>query len=323
MADGATSVSLSGATLAANASCTFSVNVAGIAAGEQDNATTAVTSNEGGSGNTAAATVFVVVLAPPTIGKAFGASKIALNGSTTLTFTITNPAVNPLPLVGIGFTDNLPAGMVVANSPGLTGTCTTGTITATAGATSISVSGMTLGAAASCTVSVNVTGIVAGDFTNTTSAIVSSNGGIGNAASAALSVMAPPTITNSFGAPAVPVNGTTTLTFTLSNPNPSQTETGIGFTDTLPTGLLIPIAGNGLTGACGSGTVTANAGRNNISLSGATLAAGDERQSFCYEDGEFHSRAGEAFTFNNQACHWVKNPTNIDRVTLIVCARRH
>ena len=55
----------------------------------------------------------------------------------------------------------------------------------------------------------------------------------------------------------------------------------------------------------------------------AVLISGDERQSFCYEDGEFHSRAGEAFTFNNQACHWVKNPTNIDRVTLIVCARRH
>lgn len=55
----------------------------------------------------------------------------------------------------------------------------------------------------------------------------------------------------------------------------------------------------------------------------AVLIEGNTDQAFCYADGEFRCAAGDAFTFNNQDCHWVLNPTDEDRVTLIVCARRH
>jgi arabinogalactan endo-1,4-beta-galactosidase len=69
------------------------------------------------------------------------------------------------------------------------------------------------------------------------------------------------------------MNGTTTLTFNLSNPNSSLSLSGIGFTDTLPTGLTVATP-NGLTGTCGSGTITGAAGSNSVALSGATLAGG-------------------------------------------------
>ena len=84
----------------------------------------------------------------------------------------------------------------------------------------------------------------------------------------------PPTISKAFGAASVALNGNTALTFTLSNPNAATSLSGIGFTDTFPSGLAVATP-NGLTGNCGGGAITAAAGSNSVSLSGAGLAAGD------------------------------------------------
>lgn len=56
---GGTIISLGSASLAAGASCTFSVNVIGIAGGLQINTSSQVTSNEAGPGPVATASVFV------------------------------------------------------------------------------------------------------------------------------------------------------------------------------------------------------------------------------------------------------------------------
>jgi IPTL-CTERM motif len=212
--------------------------------------------------------------APPTLAKFFGAVSIPLNGSLSLSFTINNPNASTA-LAGVGFTDTLPAGLAVSTPNGLSGSCGGGTITATAGSGSISLAGATLVASGSCNFSVNVTGTTAGTKNNTTGAVTSVEGGNGNTASASFTVIgavAPPTIAKSFGAASIAPNGSTSLNFTINNPNASTTLTGVGFTDTLPTGLVVSTP-NGLIGSCGGGTIAATAGSGSISLIGATLAA--------------------------------------------------
>jgi streptogramin lyase len=196
---GSGSVSLASATLASSASCTFSVNVTGSTLGTKNNTTGAVTSVEGGTGGTASASVTVAAIAPPTIVKSFGAASIALNGSTSLSFTISNPNAATT-LSGVGFADTLPAGLVVSTPNGLAGSCGGGTITATAGSGSMSLTSATLAGSASCTFSVNVTGTTAGTQNNTTGAVTSVEGGAGGTASATVIVVGagppPPPATN-------------------------------------------------------------------------------------------------------------------------------
>jgi fimbrial isopeptide formation D2 family protein len=262
---GGSVISLSGASLAASTSCTFAVNVTGIAAGLQNNTTGNVTSTEGGTGGTASASINVV--APPSIAKVFNPSAIALNATTSLTFTITNPAANAVALTGVAFTDTLPTGLTVANA---SATVCGGTLTTTA-PTGIALSGATIAVNSQCQFSVTVTGAAAGVFVNTTGTVTSTNGGTGNAATATLSVATPPTITKSFGAAAIAVGGSTSLSFTINNPNTTTSLTGVAFTDNLPAGLVVSTP-NGLTGSCGGGTITAVPGAASVSLAGATLA---------------------------------------------------
>ena len=54
----------------------------------------------------------------------------------------------------------------------------------------------------------------------------------------------------------------------------------------------------------------------------AVQIAGHAEQSFCFEDESLSALPGELYRFNNQAPHWVLNPTSEDRITLIVCVRR-
>jgi len=150
--------------------------------------------------------------AASTISQSFGNASIPLNGTTSLTFTITNS--NALALTGVRFTDTLPSGLVVATPNGLTGSCGAGTVTAAAGSSSISLTGGTIAANGSCTFSLNVMGTSSGTKTNTTSAVVSNEGGTGNSATASLLV------------------GTTAQTATTltSSANPSQAGQAVTFT---------------------------------------------------------------------------------------------
>ncbi len=275
---GSGSVTLSGATLAAGASCTISVDVTGTSAGVGSNSVT-VTSTNGGTGDTSTTSLTVLAtppaVAPPTIIKKFGAAAIGAGGTTTLSFTINNPNA-AVALTGVAFTDTLPAGLVLSTPNGLTGSCGGGTITAVAGSGSVTLSGATLAAGASCTFSVNVTGTSAGVKNNSVT-VASTNGGTGNTSTVSLTeevaVVAPPTISKSFGSGSIQLGGTTALNFTINNPNATVELTGVGFIDTLPAGLVVSTP-NGLTGSCAGGTITAVAGSGSVALSGATLAAG-------------------------------------------------
>ena len=260
-------VSLTGATLAASGSCNFTVNVTGIAAGQENNTTGNVGSVEGGTGGTASANLTVV--APPSITKAFNPTGMPIGGTSALQFTITNPSANTVALTGVAFTDTLPTGLTVANS---SSTVCGGTLTTTA-PTGIALSGASIATNSQCAFSVTVTGTAGGAYTNLTGPVSSTNGGTGNTASANLSVQAPPTVSKAFGASTVPVNGSSSLSFTVTNPNSTTTLSGIGFADNFPSGLVIATP-NGLTGACGGGTIAAAAGASSLTLTGATLSAG-------------------------------------------------
>jgi uncharacterized repeat protein (TIGR01451 family) len=91
------------------------------------------------------------VVAPPAIMKGFGEATIPLNGSTSLSFTISNPN-STVGLTGVTFTDTLPSGLTVTS--GSTSQCG-GTLTTTAPNT-ITLTGGTIAQGGNCTFSVNV-----------------------------------------------------------------------------------------------------------------------------------------------------------------------
>lgn len=45
-------------------------------------------------------------------------------------------------------------------------------------------------------------------------------------------------------------------------------------------------------------------------------------QKFCFEGEELETKPGDLFWFDNQFLHWVTNPTQYDRITMIICIKR-
>jgi uncharacterized repeat protein (TIGR01451 family) len=258
-----TTISLTNMTLQPDIACAFPFEIQATTLGPKVNTTSAPTSNEGGTGSPATATL--TVGSPPTFAKAFGTSPITVGSTTTLTFTLTNP--NAAPLTGAGFTDPLEAGLV-ASPNGLANTCGG---TATAGSGSIALSGGTIPASSSCTLTVNVTGTTTGTKVNTTSQLATSEGLTGSAATASLVVLPvqPPTLTKAFSPSTVAVGATTTLNFTLTNPNPSLAVGLATFSDFMPSGLQL-VNGSATSNCDGTLSVTPSV----LVLANATLPAG-------------------------------------------------
>ena len=169
----------------ADSSCTVSATVRGVQAGAWDNP---VTVNVDGTGTPVTASIGVV--APPSISAAFGTALLGLDGTTPLTFTITNPNA-AFPLSGVTFTDTFPAGLVVAGQP--TDGCG-GSVAGDPGSNSIGLSGGRISPASSCTVSAVVAATATGAVADATTQVFSAEGGIGNTASAGLTVIGAPTI---------------------------------------------------------------------------------------------------------------------------------
>src|SRR5262249_5837386 len=151
-----------------------------------------------------------------TVSKTFASHQIAVGTNTSFTITITNPAANTIPLTGLSFTDNLPAGLVVATPSGLQNSCG-GTATAAAGSGAVSLSGGSIAVGSGCVVSVNVTGTTAGVKTNSVT-VTSTEGGASLAASDSVTVVGPPTISKAFASSPIAQNTNSNLTFTLNNP---------------------------------------------------------------------------------------------------------
>ncbi|MBR0347716.1 MAG: hypothetical protein IJI03_20895 [Rudaea sp.] len=105
-----------------------------------------------------ASTTTTAVSTPPnvTMSKAFNPNPIASGGTSTLTITIANTQAGAIALTGIAFTDTFPTGMTVASTPA-SAQCS-GSVAATNGNPgSVSLSGGSLAAGATCQIQVAVT----------------------------------------------------------------------------------------------------------------------------------------------------------------------
>ncbi|NYF80593.1 beta strand repeat-containing protein [Granulicella arctica] len=222
---GGSSISLTSASMAVSSSCTVMVNVTSASAGSYTNTTGVVTSTNGGTGSTASATLNVY--APPSVTGSFGAAKILINTSTSLSFTISNPNSNTA-FSGVSLTDTLPSGLVVSSV--VTGSCGAGTITAANGSGTISLANGTIVASGACTFAVNVTGTTAGVKNNSETA-TSNEAGTGNTSNQSVTVLATSTLTAIAVSPVSPVNAETAVTV-------SATVTSTLTSDPVPDGIV-------------------------------------------------------------------------------------
>jgi hypothetical protein len=133
----------------------------------------------------------------PTIAKAFNPPTINVGGISTLTITLSNPNTIAANLTA-PFTDNLPSGVTIAAPPNASTTCG-GVVTATAGGSSVTLTGGAIPAGigttpGTCTIMVNVTSGLPGSYLNTIpiGALQTSNGNNLTPVTATLVVVCPP-----------------------------------------------------------------------------------------------------------------------------------
>src|SRR5258708_17501790 len=153
---------------AAQASCVVTVDVtSNVVGGPYNNtsanigATARITNSVTSSGLT--------VQPRPALTKAFAPTTVGVGQTSTLTFTITNPAGSPA-RTALTFSDALPASLVIAATPNVANSCGGApTITAAAGTGTFTIGGTGVNAAvgaSTCTVSVDVTSAIANAYTN-------------------------------------------------------------------------------------------------------------------------------------------------------------
>lgn len=218
----------------------------------------------------------------PAFSKTFTPNTIGPGSTTTLRFDINNSSF-PTPVTDLAFTDNLPAGVTIADPANVVNTCgQDALIAAPDGGSTITLSNGDLPGFSSCFISVNVTSSTPGEYNNTSGDLTSSAGNSGPAA-ATLSVATDrPGFSKSFSPSNVTLGSRSTLTFLIDNVLNSSQVTNLAFVDNFPAGMAIANPANVnstcMAGAFTGGVITADPGTNFISLSnggGANTGAVD------------------------------------------------
>lgn len=213
------------------------------------------------------------------LNKSFSPNSVVVGDPSTLTVTITNPS-GGIPVTQLGVTDTMPADMVVFSVPSATTTCSGGSVTATPGQNTFTLSGASLNPNQSCTVSVRVTLLDTGNTINQLNVgDVFSQENVTNdqVAQATLNALAAITPGKSFNPTSMEGGEISQLTLTITN-NQTNNESGeslsnVSINDTLPTDLFVANTPNAST-TCPSGTVNVTAGGTTVQMTGATLAPG-------------------------------------------------
>lgn len=295
---GSSSITLSnGAVIPPNATCTVSVDVAADVAGTYVNTIPAgaLQTDQGNNANAAEATLTVSVPAgPPTIAKAFAPSTVAAGGTTTLTITLGNGNAAAATLTA-ALTDTFPAGIVLANLPSPSSTCTGAQVSTTNGSLTLA-SGAQIPATGSCTLSVRVKAAAdasGGDHVNTipAGALQTDRGNNADAANATLNVQAPPTLAKTFAPATILRNEVSTLTITLANTNPVALTLSAALTDTFPSGVVIASPANASTTCSGGAGVSTTSGAVSLA-SGAQIPASGS----CTVQVDVTSAAAQSYT---------------------------
>ena len=237
----------------------------------------------------------VTALTPLVASKAFGANPLVQGNTTSLTITITNPnGAASVPLTT--FSDSLPANLAVVGTP--TATCTGGanpTVTSAADTSPISISGGTIAAGGSCTISATVRGVLTGGVTTAGGTNTINTGDVGNtrglslqsAVNTPITVNGPIRVNKAFAPNPLSQGQAGTATITISNDS-TAALTGVTLDDD-DTALVpgpgtrwpVQIVNTGapsLSGSCGAANVAAGgAGTQGFRLGNitpGTIAAG-------------------------------------------------
>ncbi|MCY1043239.1 ice-binding family protein [Corallococcus sp. bb12-1] len=263
----ASTVTLTGGAIPANGSCTVTVPVTAPVAGSFINSIAAgdLQTNRGNNAAPAVATLVVipvVVGVSPKVNKYFSPSTIGTGGVSTLTITLTNPN-NTAAALTAPLKDVLPDGLLVSGNA--KNTCG-GVVTAVPGSSLVVLTGGSIPANGSCTVTVDVTAKKAGSYCNTIpkGALQTNKGSNTAPATATLIVKngmkVPPKLTKYFSPSSIKLGHSSTLTLTLSNPNGAAAQLTTPLVDDFPKGMAVSgqastTCGGGLLALWGSSTV--------------------------------------------------------------------
>ncbi|MEO0540794.1 MAG: hypothetical protein AAFZ80_07995, partial [Cyanobacteria bacterium P01_A01_bin.105] len=226
-------------------------------------------------GETATATLNVI--SPLDGEKSFQSEQIVAGGRSTAVIQLNNSLPDPLTVVS--FTDDWTQANTVVATPANTSTTCGGTVTVS-GPRAVALTGGTVppqvgGVFGLCEIRFDVVMDATGPdtFTNTIEAgSISTNEGFVNAVDVSGPVVRTTSnlnVNKSFSPNSLIVGDPSTLTITVTNPNGGIPVTELGFTDSMPTNMVVFSLPNPTT-SCG-GTVTANSGENFFSFAGGTL----------------------------------------------------
>ena len=283
--DGGSTISLSNGGVGTGDSCVITVNVTSGIVGTHTNPAIFLSSSIGSS--SASSTDLNVVSTLPGFSKSFAPNSIAIGSRSTLTFLIDNTN-NDSNVTNLDFTDNLPAGMVIADPANAATDCRAPnpilapTLTAVPGTTTITLdaNGSPVGgnfvllSGETCTVTVDVVATGSGQLENVSNDLLADFTSSGKA-SATLTVSTPMNeilLVKDFANDPTPPGSTVDLVFHIQNYNRGSDATDIAFTDDLDA-TLTGLVATGLpqSNVCGAGSTIS--GTSNLSLTGGNLPA--------------------------------------------------
>ena len=275
-APGSTTATLSGATLYAGASCVVQFNIQTNGQGGSPLVNTIPAGGITADGGVATATAVsgnLTTFSAPAINvqKSFSPSSLTMIGQRSLlTITLSNTQGGAIPVTNLTLTDTLPAGIAIVSGTPASTTCPGGVVT-TPGNAALAISGASLGAGATCTVTAQTSLLGQGTATNTIPAsAVHTDQSVTNTSGFSSNLSALPSlgITKDFNPSTVPPNIPSTLTIHVLN-SEAIALTNISVHDALPAGLTVATP-SGATTTCRNGTVTTTG--NVIQLTGGIIS---------------------------------------------------